>query len=283
MRALFYVFTGTGNTKKVAERLAEEWRALGHEADVALIRAGSEYPDAAAYDLLAIGYPVHAFNAPAPVLAFCKKMPRSAKKPVYFFKTSGEPVTMNDASVILPRRILKRRGYDVRGEFHFVMPYNIIFRHSDEMAARMWRDAELLAARYAREMSEGARNKKGVNVFKRMAAFTLRIEHTAMPVIGHRFKPTEACVGCGACEKKCPQGNISMKDGKPFFAHSCAGCMACAFSCPKDALKISLLNGWRVNGAYSFAGVPADDGQVCKYCRKAYLRYFHRAEEKTES
>ena len=55
--------------------------------------------------------------------------------------------------------------------------------------------------------------------------------------------------------------------------------MACAFSCPEDAVKISVLNAWRVNGQYSFDGAPAEDAEVGRYCRKMYLRYFHESED----
>lgn len=281
MKALFLVFSGTGNTARVCGALADSFRSKGNEADVVPIRADSVYPSIEEYDLLVIGYPVHAFNAPAAVLKFLKtfeKKKGKERKPCYLVRTSGEPLSLNDASAITPRRILKKRGYNVVGEYRYVMPYNIIFHHSEKMAARMWLAAQHEIPKDAEEMLSGGGSRKKVNPFKRAVAFTLRIEHTAMPVLGRRFKPTEKCIGCGACAKLCPQGNISMKDGKPVFGKTCVGCMACAFSCPEDALKISLLNGWRVNGKYTFSERPAEDTEVCRYCRKSYLRYFHGRE-----
>lgn len=146
------------------------------------------------------------------------------------------------------------------------------------MAARMWRAAELRILRDAQEILHGRGTKNKVNIFRRFVSFMLRIEHTAMPILGHRFRATEKCIGCGICANECPQGNIKIIDGKPEFGKNCVGCMACAFDCPQDALKISVLNGWRVNGGYSFSGTPATDEEVCNYCKKAYLRYFHESE-----
>ncbi len=281
MKVIAYVFSGTGNTRKVLELLLEQAKEYGVESDVVGLKKGETPPSPEGYDGVILGYPVHAFNAPASVLKFIKKLPKRKKgneMPVWLMRSSGEPLRLNDASGVLPARRLRRRGYTVKGEFPFVMPYNIIFRHSDQMAARMWKANCNLAVRYANSLAEGGGTRPRVGVFRRFVAFVLRIEHVAMPVLGRSFRvKKDLCVGCGKCVKICPQGNIIMKDGKPRFGGSCVGCMGCAFGCPTDAVRTSLLNGWRVNGAYSFEGEPATDGEVCNYCKKAYLRFFHEA------
>ncbi len=280
MRIIVYCFSGTGNTRWVCERLSAELRSIGHTVDLFPIKAEFAPPPANGYDGMLLGYPVHAFNAPVPVLKFLKKLPAAHKYlPVWLVRTSGEPLKLNEAAGITPKRLLKARGYTVKGELHYVMPYNIIFRHPDGMAVRMREDAERAIPRDAALISAGKGELCKNGAFRRMVSFTLRVEHPAMPLIGRRFKATEKCVGCGKCASLCPQGNIKMVNGKPQFGKSCAACMGCAFLCPQDAVKISLLNGWRVNGAYTFEGAPAADGEVIRYCRKSYLRYFHKMEE----
>lgn len=277
MKVLFCVFSGTGNTLMVAKKIGEELKSLGHETEFYSVRADSSAPDVQA-DLVVFGYPVHAFNAPKPMLRFLKTLKANGQK-TYLIRTSGEPLGLNDASGITPRRILKKRGFDVLGEFSFVMPYNIIFRHTDEMAARMWQSAKIRAHRAAGQMSELGRNRRKVNPFKRAVAFTLRIEHVAMPMLGKHFKTTDKCIGCGKCVSLCPLSNIVLTDGKPVFGKNCSGCMACAFGCPADAIKTSLLNGWRVNGKYYFGDKIATDDEVCSYCHKSYVRYFRENEK----
>lgn len=286
MRALFAVFSGTGNTRRIADRMAEEIRARGHDAEVYLIRKEASMPEIGGYDVLIVGYPVHAFNAPESAMKFMKALPRSEGTPAYLLRTSGEPSKLNDASGVSPRRILKHRGYDVKGEFVYVMPYNILFRHSDGMAARMWQAALLRIPRDTEAILGGAGEIRHVNFVRRAAAFAVRIEHPAMPVIGKTFHASKKkCIGCGACANLCPRGNIHMKNGRPHFGMHCVGCMACAFGCPEDAVKISLLNAWRVNGQYTFDAAPARDEEVGRYCRKMYLKYFHECEdgEQTEA
>ena len=81
------------------------------------------------------------------------------------------------------------------------------------------------------------------------------------------------------CARGCPQKNITMANGKPVFGGHCVGCVKCSFGCPEGAIKIGVLNGWRVNGSYDFSGVPATDDEVCRYCRRSYIKYFREAEK----
>lgn len=281
MKLIAYVFSGTGNTRRVCEALLGVAKTHGAEYDVYAVRKGETPPAPDGYDGVVLGYPVHAFNAPASLLKFIKRLPKrnkGEKLPVWLVRSSGEPLRLNDASGILPARRLRRRGYAVKGEFAYVMPYNIIFRHSDKMAARMWQANLHRIERDGKTLAEGGGSRPRVGIFRRFVSFVLRIEHIAMPVLGKCFRANKKkCIGCGKCAKICPQGNIVIKDGKPKFKGSCVGCMGCAFSCPTDAIRTSLLNGWRVNGAYSFEGEAATDEEVCKYCRKAYLRYFRES------
>lgn len=281
MRAVAYYFTGTGNTERVCEKLKTEWERRGHEMDLIRIYPDTE-PVFEGYDRIVVGYPVHGFNAPTPIQEFLKKLPFRAEgtsDKVFLLRTSGEPSKLNHASGIEPERLLRKKGYQVVGEFPYVMPYNIIFRHPDGMAARMEEASNLKILRDADDLEAGRGWRAKVDFLRRAFSFIVKIEHPAMPVLGRTFRvKSDLCVGCGKCVKSCPRGNITMKDGKPKFGGQCVGCMACAFLCPKDAVRISLLNAWRVNGAYSFEGEPVEDEKVIRYCRRMYLKYFHEAE-----
>ena len=279
MNATFVCFTGTGNTGRVCAALADALRAQGTQARVELLRSDRPTPCIADADRVVIAYPVHGFNAPVPVLHYLKALPAGEGKTVFLLRTSGEPLALNDAAVLTPARILRKKGYTVAGDLHYVMPYNIIFRHTDGMASRMWRAVCARAEADAARIVKGKGELPSVGIFSRAAAAVCRIEHPAARLIGRGFKATDDCIGCGLCARNCPQGNIRMENGKPVFGKACVICMACAFGCPKDAVKTGVLNGWRVNGGYDFDAPPAEDVQVCSYCRQSYLDYYHRAEE----
>lgn len=277
MKVLFTVFSASGNTSRVCRLFSERLKERGAECETVRIREDMKTPDYAAADVLVIGYPVHGFNAPQNVVDFAKGLPECENKVYYIIKTSGEPLHINDASSRILDRALKKKGYVKKGEFHYVMPYNMIFRHSDDMAALMWQAAGNTAPSDADIIFEGREHPLKPNAFACLTRLVVAVEHAAMPYLGRLFKvKKDRCVSCGRCEKLCPMGNIEMKDGLPVFGKNCIGCTACSFNCPEDAISIGVLNAWRVNGAYKFA--PPREGltkkDVCAYWRGSYVRYF---------
>ena len=277
MRVLFIVLSASGNTAKVCGLFARRLRERGAECEIKKIRTDAERPDVAAYDTLCIGYPVHGFNAPQNVLDFAKGLQDCPGKGYYVIKTSGEPLHVNDASSRILDRILKKKGYVKKGEFHYVMPYNMIFRHSDKMAALMWQAAKNTAPADADDVFDGKERQLKAKLPAVLTRFVVAVEHKGMPFLGRFFKAdAEKCVSCGKCERLCPMSNIVMKDGLPSFGKHCIGCTACSFNCPTDAISIGLLQGWKVNGAYEMEG--STEGltrkDVCAYWRGSYVRYF---------
>lgn len=287
MKILIVYFSGTGNTAKIADLYGKEFTDAGSEVTVMrLPQAADEIKgvNLADFDLLGFGYPIHSFNAPQNFLEFAKSLPKlSEGKRAFIFKTSGEPVRMSDVSSLKLIKILKRRNIRVTNEYQYVMPYNIIFRHSDDMAYKMWTTAKRLVPVDCREISSGTPCRPKSMFMGSFLAWFLRIEHPGARIIGIGFKTTKKCVDCGLCVKNCPANNIKVnKKGKIKFGGKCLICMRCVFKCPRDAIKPGLLNGWRVNGDYSFTQPtqPHIPNKHDKYCKKAYDRYFENAEQK---
>ena len=55
----------------------------------------------------------------------------------------------------------------------------------------------------------------------------------------HLLKISDACVGCGICEKVCPSGSIRVENGKAVHhAGNCQTCLACVHACPQKAIGL---------------------------------------------
>lgn len=303
-KAIIYVFSGTGNTKRVCTLYKQEFAKHDVETTIFEVKVGFEnIPNPNEFDLVVFAYPIHAFNAPKIMLELAKALPRAdvkndkqkcegsgningkkknEKKDFFILKSSGEPLKINNMSSSKFKGILSRKGYRLFSEYHYVMPYNMIFRHTDEMAVKMLNALEGLAPIEAREVLDGKEHKLSTVPFAPILAFIMRIEHPAMKVNGKFFKvDKDKCINCGMCARNCPVQNIKIEDGKFKFGGDCLMCTRCSFNCPTDAFSIGMLNGWRVNGAYSYK-MPAEkeENKHEWYCKKAYKRYFENADKK---
>lgn len=235
MKTVIYYFSGTGNTEKVVNAAADALRGHGWDAAACAIeRAENVAETVAACGSIGIGYPVHAFNAPASVIRFAEELPAQEQpKPFYIFKTSGEPLALNNISSCKLRAVLEKKNYVFQSEYHYVMPYNIIFRHTDKMAYRMWETAKRLIPIDCADLAAGIPAAEKSFPFGSALAWIMRVEHWGGRWNGKMYSVDESCVHCMKCVKTCPTHNITYENGKFCFGGDCLMCMRCAFHCPK--------------------------------------------------
>ena len=269
-----HCFSGTGNTLKCAKALESSLIAQGADVNFHQIADGSE--TAVEHDLV-ICYPVYGFNMPRIMKSFCRNVPDGAN--IWFLKTSGEPLRLNDNSSFEMIRILKKKNCVIKGEFHYIMPYNMVFRHTDETASLMWKTAQERIPEAAKMIAEGEETPIRPPFSAKAVSTLCRIEHWFYPKNGRLFRvDKKKCVHCMKCVNNCPTNNISFSDGKLHFGKSCIGCVRCSFRCPTEAIHIGLIDFMRVNGPYDFTRDP-DKAFIGRYCRKAYQRYFSSDKE----
>lgn len=257
------------------------------EAEACDIEKSSGGIDFGNCDFVGFAYPIWAFNAPKIVLDFAKALKKS-KETVrsFIIKTSGEPVRLNDASSVKLTKLLKKKNFEVTNEYHYCMPYNIIFRHSETMAHKMWKAAKDIIPVDCEELLNGEERKIKKVAFGGILTGVLRIQQWGGRFNGKYYKVyDDVCVHCNKCVNNCPVSNISVKDGKFTFGKRCLMCMRCAFECPKNAIKIGFFEKWKVNGEYSFTPPtrPEPPTKHDNYCKKAYDRYFENIEERLKN
>lgn len=158
----FIVSSGTGNTLLAAKMIQKQFTAAGIRAGIwDITRRGPFNP--AGYDLIGPGYPVYAFNTPLFFLRCVKGLSPSCKK-FFIFKTSGEPVFPNNVSFFTLIKALK--GCAILGDYHFLMPFNIVLRFPDGLVKQVYRYAKKHSALLVSNIATGNSNEKTWGFFR---------------------------------------------------------------------------------------------------------------------
>ncbi|MBO4856729.1 MAG: EFR1 family ferrodoxin [Bacilli bacterium] len=283
MRFLGIYFTGTGNSKRVMDVINHNLISLQHTLDtVDVIK--DEIKDINEYDGLIITYPIYGFNAPKPIISYVKKMVKANEnKPCLIMKQSGEHLFWNNASSLYLTSLLKKRNITVTNEYHYLMPYSFIFRHSDFMAYRMNNVMEGLIPLDLNDFFSHKDSHMKRFFLDRFFAWVLRIQWWGGRFNGRFYKVEKnKCVKCMKCVKECPACNIEFKDGKFKFKGQCLMCQRCIMYCPRHAIKVGMFNSWRVDEPYTFKEVPYQKERHPNYCKKNYQKYFKVSEERIE-
>ena len=283
MKILLIDFSGTGHTHLCGHFIKEAFNEQGHQCEQYALKANEELNlDYNAYDLIGFGYPIHAFNAPEIFKNYIKTLPNVDHKKYFFYKVSGEPFHLNDASSYHIYKKLKKKGFELYSEKHFLMPYNIMFRYRDSIAKQMYLYLKPLTKAFTIEMLTGEPETIKYKFGYKIVSLFLRIEWIA-PKVNSPFVhiKKDKCVGCQKCIKECPsaalfinkKGNIRIKASK------CAMCMRCAMNCPKDAITYGFMNPWKVNGPFKFEELVNNKEVAPEYINhdtKGYFKKFNK-------
>ncbi len=275
-KAIIYFFSGTKNTKIVAENIKNELNTQGIKTDVFDIRLPLiNIPNPNDYDFIGFGYPIHAFNTPQFFLKFIKDLPEVNRIPTFIFKTSGEPFRFNNASSWSMIRILRKKGYLPLLDEHLLMPYNIMFRYPKDISKYMYKHNLILAKVIAKKIINKKSYLHRYNIITILFMYISRFQWLGAKINGPLIHVNKKiCTKCGLCINNCPSKNIKIVNGYPKFDHKCTMCMSCATVCPVDAVRFGVLNGWRINGGYNFEEYMSDESIVDIKIDKTTKGYF---------
>ena len=287
-KAIAYIFSGTGNTLTAGKMLQRSLPEYGISLDICRITVESEkMPDPNKYDLAFFAYPIHAFNSPQFFLRSVRNIPDlHADKngmPAYIFKTSGEPFRPNNASSYSLCRILRKKGFQPASDMHMLMPYNIMFRYPDAMAKQMYIHTHHMADVLAEKAGDDQIESLSFNPITVIWSYLLRLQWFGAWINGPLIKAKAAqCTACGKCVQNCPTHNISMVQKNvhgeaktlPKFGGKCTMCMCCTMYCPTGAINPGFLTPWKVNGAWDFEKLMADDSIPDNWTDNENAKYF---------
>ena len=243
---MIYYFSGTGNTKWIAQEIA---RLTGDETQniVALLRDGPTAVFAGEGARIGIVFPVYAWGAPLLVEQFCKQIKLASGAYPYVVCTCGDEAG---------KAILRlKKMFDYQAAWSVKMPNNYIAgfdvdspelerKKVSEASERVKGIAEVVLAKSSvYDVNEGP--SAGVKTALVRPMFNRFARATS------RFSVDESCNACGLCARICPIQAIQLKAGKPVWVKKdCTQCMGCINRCPQRAIQLG--RGTKDRGRYYF-------------------------------
>ena len=240
-------FSGTGNTWRIAMSYCRAFAARGLEAALVPMEDLMRGDDCALldhYDLLGIGYPIHAWNAPRLVSEFMSRLPRSEGQQVFLFVTAAYNVS---GAFDWARAKLTRLGYDLIHESryytgsYYLQPAFRRMSDADITNRFTWCGQDVQEA--VAEMTTGTRRRVDASDGSRFVLSTLLWNAYLLACRRLRsFLYADArCDQCGLCVQTCPTDNISLIGTGVTLGTNCTACLRCLSVCPQEAIQIARL------------------------------------------
>ncbi|MBQ9556338.1 MAG: EFR1 family ferrodoxin [Muribaculaceae bacterium] len=242
---MIFYFSGTGNTRYIAERLAQ---ATG-ERLVSIAQAmtnGQRDYHLGADERIGICFPVHGWRPPFIVRDFIHKLRLDGYEHQYCygFATCGDDVGLTFDYLADDLRSV---GIRLDSVFSVIMPETYNFPFIDQIDTTDVAISKIAAAceRFERllpDVLSCTRDVKSINKSRwpcvnsrLLGSFFLKCW-----VTDSRFTvDTGSCIHCGKCAAICPVGNIKCPEGMtPQWLHNglCTTCFSCYHQCPAHAI-----------------------------------------------
>ena len=229
-------FTGTGNSRHIAERIAH---AL-NDTLISLndrIKSGDITP-LAVNGRLVLVMPTYAWRIPRIVRDHLLRTELRGARETWFVMDCGGEIGDADKYI---RQLCSRKSFDYMGVKQIVMPENYVAMFgvpNDEQAARIIEKAQPDIA----DASETIKAEKKFaqtrrNAYDKLMSDIVNPVFYKFFVKADAFTANDKCIGCGKCAKMCPLNNIELKNSKPVWGKNCTHCMACICLCPTEAIE----------------------------------------------
>lgn len=237
---MIFYFTGTGNSKFIADKLGA---CLGEKTiDIGKALKNSEFIyDCSEEDNIGFVFPTYGWSIPTTVSEFVTNMeldniPESA----YVFAVNNCGSSSGRALYDL-NKLLADKNITLDYCRSIVFPDNYIPMFNvpeDEEVKKILRSANI---KLANVINNIMRNKKSLDIKKGIMLLSYKIINTLFVKFMNgtsKFTVSDKCVGCGLCSEICNSQAIEIQDGKPvWIKKNCVHCLACISRCPVEAIE----------------------------------------------
>lgn len=247
---MIYYFSGTGNSRWVAEKLAAATNDRICEMLSASGQSDSPSAGEGKDETIGLVFPVYAWGLPRVVEQFVReKLPTQMPDTAYIYcvMTCGDDMGYTDR--ILSRLLARHCQHTLDAVFSVHMPNTYVCLpgfdiDSDELAKKKVSETQAALPHIVETITMKAR---AVEVCRGALPWTksyiLRALFNKVLVTDKYFRcDTSLCTNCKSCIQHCPLGNISLDTSTTpphgiQWHHNCTGCLGCYHVCPHHAIN----------------------------------------------
>lgn len=231
-------FSATGNTEFIAKEIATR---LDDEC-VNLLDRIKKNDNSPLYSEkpFVICAPVYVCEMPRFMMKYLKAQTFEGSRDSYFIFTSGGYCGI---AGVRAKKLMRSKKMIYRGHAEFKMPRNYVANDAypmleKEETEKRIRDSYLELDKVASDIINSNKLKaRHVFLFETLITLPFNPIWCKYKLTSKDFYTTDACIGCGKCEKLCPLNNITLQDKKPVWSDQCTHCMACIGNCPTNAIE----------------------------------------------
>ncbi len=237
---VFFYFSGTGNSKYIAELFCGK---MGAECICRSIEEKMDFAGLmATHETVGFCYPIYGSRVPRIMREFVKRHYINLKgKKIVIFCTQ---MTFSGDGARVFTDLFEKDYVDVIYAEHFIMPNNVcnfflLPMTSDAKINKCLQKANKKMDLVCRNIKAGIVKKRGFNIISRILGLTQgvfmpSIEKKALNSININID----CNNCGLCVSNCPMSNLVLSNGHVIHKQNCTMCYRCVNLCPRKAITV---------------------------------------------
>ena len=236
LRSMIFYYSATGNTRFAARYLAAK---LSQRAVDILENSDTPRIDGT----VGLMFPIYCWGIPPVVSKFIDKLMPEITSDMYIWAacTCGDEAGV--AMKKLDRIIKNSRGRGLDAVWSVIMPNTYVLLPGFDVDSPEVEKAKLEAAPGRLDRIAGYIEKHETGIYDVRQGSMPALRSAIFPlfekwgVSAKRWHVSDACVGCGKCQRICPARNIRLADGRPDWGNRCFSCCACYHCCPEKAIS----------------------------------------------